>query len=211
MDVDTLWQLKGDRDRTPQWHPFDVPVNSDDEEQHPKAIKKQGKQRRKLLALKDHTDSDTNGSIPELLSVSDSSEDVTDDNSTYGGDEKDTEDDHSEAEDSDDSGYNTDQEDELRGMWRDAMDIAHEADFFNSTNITDQSPNLFAEERKGNPFLKLLGSLRGWFFIRLLMKSIFMNTRHSRSYVLCQPKTQNRESYSTSFTDCKGWTRPSTA
>jgi hypothetical protein len=158
MDVDTLWQLKGDRDRTPQWHPFDVPVNSDDEEQPLKAIKKQGKPGKTLLALKDHTDSDTDGSMPELQSVSNSS-DVNDDDSNDG-DDKDTEDD-SEAEDSDDSGYNTDQEDELRGLWRDAMDIAHEADFFNSTNLTNQSPNLFAEERKGNPFLKLLGSLRG--------------------------------------------------
>ena len=62
---------------------------------------------------------------------------------------------------SDESGYDTDEEDMLRDMLREAMDTAMATpDFFDTKNDAPEFDAL-AEERKGNPFLKLLGSLRG--------------------------------------------------
>ena len=93
--------------------------------------------------------------MPGLQSVSNSSEEDSDDDIGSGSDDG--------GEDSDGSGYNTEEEDELRDLLREAMDIAHESAFFDPTN-SSPDPDAYAEERKSNPFLKLLGSLRGTFF-----------------------------------------------
>ncbi|KAF9010573.1 hypothetical protein BDQ17DRAFT_1346459 [Cyathus striatus] len=70
----------------------------------------------------------------------------------------------SEEEDSEDEGYDTEQEDEIRDLLREAMDTAHEADWFESSNAPAEIDPFLQEDRKGNPFLKLLGSLRGRMF-----------------------------------------------
>ena len=93
--------------------------------------------------------------MPGLQSVSNSSEDESDDDIDSESDDG--------GEDSDGSGYNTEEEDELRDLLREAMDIAHESAFFDPTN-SSPIPDAYAEERKSNPFLKLLGSLRGTSF-----------------------------------------------
>jgi hypothetical protein len=156
MDLDTLFQLKEQRDRVPQWHAFYVPGGSDDDSESMPPLKKKGS--KPPLAIKNRA-SDSDSSMPSLQSVSNSSEDDGSDYYYYG-DENGGDDVASEP--GDDSGYDTEQEDRLRDMLREAMDIAHEAGFFNTAN-TATGPDLFSEERKGNPFLKLLGSLRGAF------------------------------------------------
>jgi hypothetical protein len=120
-----------------------------------KGGKKTGK---KMLAIANGPADDSDGSMPELQSVSDSDESE---------DESDSDDGDSESDDGDndsDDGYDTDEEDELREMMREAMNAAMEnPDFFDpKADPKDfESFNKVAEERKGNPFLKLLGSLRG--------------------------------------------------
>jgi hypothetical protein len=95
--------------------------------------------------------------MPSLQSVSNSSEDYDLARSS----DDDEESDHDLADDEeDDSEYDSDQEAELRDMLRVAMDLAHETDLFNTTNA-GPDPDPAAEDRKDNPFLKLLGSLRG--------------------------------------------------
>jgi hypothetical protein len=58
------------------------------------------------------------------------------------------------------SEYDEDYEEALRDLGREAMDLAHDIPGFFDHSIPIP-PNAFAEEEKGNPFLKLLGSLRG--------------------------------------------------
>jgi hypothetical protein len=95
---------------------------------------------------------DSDGSMPELQSVSNSSSEDESDDENESDDDDDDED--------DDSGYDTEQEDEMRDMLRAAMDAASETDFFQSAKAPI-AIDPFLEERKNNPFLKMLGSLRG--------------------------------------------------
>jgi hypothetical protein len=60
----------------------------------------------------------------------------------------------------DEGGYNTEEEDEMREFLREAMDTAHEADWLSGSNLPKEI-DPFRGRSQGNPFLKLLGSLRG--------------------------------------------------
>jgi hypothetical protein len=144
--------------RTPQWHSIYVPGRllgngSDDDDDGPPGFKGGKKPKKKVLAITNGDDS--NGSMPELQSVSNSSDD------------DDSDDSDSEAEDDDDdddSDYDEEQEDEIRDLLREAMDTAHEGDLFDKAKGNDDiDPYLRDGEDtgKGNAFLKLLGSLRG--------------------------------------------------
>ena len=111
------------------------------------------KKSNKPLALTNEEDDD-NASMPSLESVSDTSDDFTEEESEEESEE--------EEEDSDDSDYDTDEEDEMRQMFREAMDEYHQnPDFFDPTKEIDEG--ITPEDRKGNPFMKLLGNLRGKF------------------------------------------------
>lgn len=169
MDIDTLWQLGDAHHRTPQWCSYympDLDEDSDSDSDGPpdlsSASRKGDRKGRKLLAITNGTAEDSDGSMPELQSVSNSSEEGSEDSESGSGDD---------GEDDDESGYDTEQEDELRDLLREAMDTAVEADFFDSSNVSPEI-NPFAEERKGNPFLKLLGSLRGVF---ITLESFWIN------------------------------------
>jgi hypothetical protein len=120
---------------------------------------KAGKKKDKRLAITNDAD-EGSGSMPELQSVSNSSDDDLENDS----DDDDDDDDDDEG-DSDGSDYDEEAEDEIREMLREAMDAAHEADWFES-NVSPELDPFAQEDRKGNPFLKLLGSLRGIFFER---------------------------------------------
>ncbi|VDC01651.1 unnamed protein product [Peniophora sp. CBMAI 1063] len=110
----------------------------------------------KPLALTNGEESD-NDSMPSLETVSDTSEEEWEESSS----EEDS-DEEEDEEDSDYSDYDSDEE-EMRHMFREAMDAAHEnPDFFDPTKELDEG--ITAEERKGNPFMKLLGNLRGRMF-----------------------------------------------
>jgi hypothetical protein len=115
--------------------------------------KRKGGPQRKRLAITSGEHSDPYDSMPDLQSVSNSSDD----------EDSDSDSDSDDGEESDDeSEYDEEQEDELRDLRREAMDFASEIPgFFDPKSEIGKEFDAFAEERKGNPFLKILGSLRG--------------------------------------------------
>ena len=159
-DIDSLWGLTGALDPSPQWHSYYVPnmkQDSDYDSDDPPRLApfSRGKKRgSKHLAIANGPADDSSDSMPELQSASNSSEEVETE------DDSDSDDDDPDDKDSEDSGYDTEQEDEMREMLREAMDTAHEADWLHSANVPS-GIDPFLQDRKGNPFLKLLGSLRG--------------------------------------------------
>lgn len=163
--------MEGVFDYAPQWSASRLPnisEESDDDDLFPQRPRgKSGKKQSKRLAITNERDSDSNGSMPGLQSVSNTEDDDNFDDT----DDSEPETEQDESED-DDSGYNTEEEDEIRDMLREAMDAAHEADWFDSGTHAPEGIDPFAQEdRKGNPFLKLLGSLRGTFSYMTSCKS----------------------------------------
>ncbi|KAF7321790.1 hypothetical protein MKEN_00700800 [Mycena kentingensis (nom. inval.)] len=141
-DVETLWGLREALNRTPQWHSIYVPGLK---------IGENGKAepKRKTLAITEAGEA-SDGSMPELQSVSNSSEEEESDDES----EEEEEDDGAETG----SEYDEEHEDDIRDQLRDAMDAAHEGDLFDKDEEEEE------ERGKGNAFLKLLGSLRGRVF-----------------------------------------------
>lgn len=93
--------------------------------------------------------------MPELQTVSNSSDEYSSEDDSV------SEVDYLDS-DSDDSGYDTEEEAEIRELLREAMDVAHEKAWFNpiELNVEIKKTN---EAQDANPFLKLLSSLKGWF------------------------------------------------
>ena len=123
-----------------------------------KGTKKHGHGKDKQrLAIKNPNEDD-NDSMPSLESCSDESEDDDDVKSS-------SEDDYYSDEQNDEreSEYDTDDEDELRKLYRMAME-----EVYANPDILEHgiriNEDILTDERKENPFLKLLGSLRGIFF-----------------------------------------------
>lgn len=161
-DVDSLWDLTDALAPAPQWHSYYISElkGSDDYDSDTPGLAPLSKGRKKgakLLTLTNGNDSDD--SMPELQSVSNSSDESESD---Y---DSDCDNDDDDDSDSDDSGYDTEEEDEMRDMLREAMDTAHEADWLHSANVPSEIDPFLQEDRKGNPFLRLLGSLRGIYFM----------------------------------------------
>ena len=96
--------------------------------------------------------------MPSLMTVSDSTDmEEKDDLSS----DDDDDDDSDEESDYDDEEYDEDEEDHLREMLREAMDMAAaDPDFYNPRSEAVYFKEV-AEEKQGNAFIKLLGSLRG--------------------------------------------------
>jgi len=172
MSIDTLWQLDEALRRTPQWSAFYVPhlaghdSDTDDEDSlglvKSKGRKKGGPHKRppkKMLAITDgHADEDSDGSMPELQSVSDSNDsddDMLDSDQNFGDEDDDSDEYDTESE------YDSDEEEQYRNMLREAMDTAMAIPEFFDAKTEVPEFEAMADERKGNPFLKLLGSLRG--------------------------------------------------
>lgn len=120
------------------------------------------------------TGDESDGSMPSLQTVSDSSEES--EGSDYGDDDDDDDDDSEEESDDD---YDEEDEDQLKDMMREAWDTATATDFF-SYNADPQEFDAMAEDRKGNPFIKLLGSLRGMCVLAVRKLRL---TRFRRAYV----------------------------
>jgi hypothetical protein len=118
---------------------------------------------KKMLAITDgRGDDESDGSMPELQSVSDSSDESEDDmidSDQNFGDEDDDSDEYGTESD-----YDSDEEEQYRNMLREAMDTAMAIPEFFDAKTEVPEFEAIAEERKGNPFLKLLGSLRGRMF-----------------------------------------------
>ena len=129
----------------------------DDEESPPPSVPVSSRRKGlRPLAIANGDGPDSADSMPDLQSVSDSDDD-DDDN-----DEEEEEDDENRDVDDLGSCYDAEDEDEIRGMVDEAKFIAREGDFFDTgDNIPSEIDPFLQEDRKGNPFLKLLGSLRG--------------------------------------------------
>ncbi|OBZ71054.1 GTPase-activating protein gyp1 [Grifola frondosa] len=167
QDIDNLWQLSDIRQLGPQWHARYIEGSSLNADDQSALVPVKGKNKGstsgrpagKLLAIRNGDESDD--SMPSLRSVSDYS-DGEDDESSYFDSEEDKDDDSDEDEA--ESEYDTDEEDTMRDLLREAMDAAMASpDFFDPSSAAPDFDAL-AEERRGNPFLKLLGSLRGRMF-----------------------------------------------
>lgn len=150
---------------SPRWKPLFVPSADFDDEDGPPKL---GSAKRKpLLTIREHEEgSESDSSMPSLQEVSDSdSDDLSD---------SEDEDEESDGEDSEESGYDTDGEDELRELCREAMNTAVASPFFTSQQGVpgDEDPlDMVEDDNKGNPFLKLLGSLRGECHLTLRLQS----------------------------------------
>lgn len=159
-DVDDTWGVKDIRHIKPSWHGGARNPDDDAMALVPAGRGKRAGGKAKPLAITNGDESD--GSMPSLQTVSESE----DPESEY---EEDSEDDLFPDEDDSDGGseeeYDTDEEDDLRDLLREAMDAAvASGDFFDPKAPAPEFDSM-AEERKGNPFLKLLGSLRGASFV----------------------------------------------
>lgn len=194
MDIDTLWNLNDVRERTPQWHAYYIPSLNES------AIPPKGKAGKKPLAIKSGNPYDSDGSMPSLQTVSDSSE--ADDDSDSGSD---LFSDVGSDYDGDSSEWATDEEEDLKDLIREAMDIAMGIPDFTDAKAPVPDFDTLAEERKGNPFLKLLGSLRGeslW-----SSEGLCHDTCTMRSHVLVESCFEDYYSESASKTFCR-WQRP---
>lgn len=136
--------------------------NSDGERSSMPLVKNTGQKRtggkrkpKKPLAITDgHGDDVGNDSMPELQTVSDSSGENDEDIHVSENDEE-------ENDYDDESGYDSEEDEVHRTMEREAMDATMAIPEFFDPKSTVPDFDALVEERKGNPFLKLLGSLRG--------------------------------------------------
>jgi hypothetical protein len=132
--IDGLWSLTEELDVVPQWHAFYVRNLSGDFDEVSKGDKKAVTLRRKR-------------SIPDLLSSSESSDNEDSSDGGFPDDESGY----------DETSYDTDEEEEFRGLLRAAMEKVHD-----STRLdTSSNPLVRGDGDTDNPFMKVFGSLRG--------------------------------------------------
>jgi hypothetical protein len=144
----------------PQWTSYFIPTLSSLESDNngPPGLKMV---KRKNTKTTDNSNGAASSSLscasdmPPLQPFSDTSADESDDDDSLLGEKED------EGDESDENGYNTEEEDEIRELVREAMDVAHEADWLSGADLPKEIDPFEQEDRKGNPFLQLLGSLRG--------------------------------------------------
>ena len=196
---DQVWHIDDIKKVKPMWHGWDPKYrrkNGEDDLALVPSGRGGGKGgKKKPLAITDGNDSDD--SMPSLQTVSDSSEEDDDD----GGADDDcgADDDDDDSDGSED--YDTDEEDELRDWLREAMDTAVASSDFYGHGPAPEFDSL-AEERKGNPFLKLLGSLRGALyricgffsaFLRVVQAVCSRRTRPLRPLLAISPANLTRD------------------
>ncbi|EKM80649.1 hypothetical protein AGABI1DRAFT_105632 [Agaricus bisporus var. burnettii JB137-S8] len=162
-DIDDLWQLKGSQEAIAQWTSYyRGPENGNDSDEEKnrkvrpfKAKPGSGKETKKPLAIANFAEAEFED-MPELQTMSNSSDEYSSEDDSV------SEADYIES-DSDDSGYDTEEEDEIRELLREAMDIAHEKAWFNPINVNVEVRKI-SEAQDANPFLSLLSSMKGRIF-----------------------------------------------
>ncbi|KAJ7268689.1 hypothetical protein B0H12DRAFT_61164 [Mycena haematopus] len=159
LDIDSLWQVQDALARSPQWNSIFIPGKILEYDSDNTPGFKGGKKPKKVLAITNGDDG-SNDSMPDLQSVSNSSDDEeSEDSDSDAGDNDD--------DDDDDSEYDEEQEDEIRELLKEAMHTAYEGDLFEKSEGNDDiDPFLRDDDQpgKGNAFLKVLQSLRGRVF-----------------------------------------------
>ena len=153
------------KNRSPSWHAYRIPgadraAGKDKDDDGPPALvpfsgSKQNTKSgsKKPLAITSGYDSDC--SMPSLQTVSNSSDEDMDFDSS------DDEDDDEDESDDDDDEFDEELEEEFREWMRDAMDMAQADPDFHDPRSQAKVFEDMAADKKDNPFLKLLGSLRG--------------------------------------------------
>ena len=174
--IDALWGLDDVRNRKPSWHASPTASKKTDKgydsDEPPTLVafdgaKKGSKGASKKLAITDGNESDN--SMPSLQTVSDSSDDEDYDNSS-------SEEEESDEDSDEDSEYDEEEEDRLRDMWREAMDIVAADETYADPRSDAPDFQQAAADKKENPFIKLLGGLRGIAKFRFLLAET--NTSH---------------------------------
>ncbi|EMD37569.1 hypothetical protein CERSUDRAFT_114203 [Gelatoporia subvermispora B] len=158
-NIDDLWQVADLRNLAPQWHSYSLTRYGDgdlDSDSEATPRRRPPKARKPLALTNGHDHDDGFSSLPDLQEVSNSSDECSDDEDKS--DEGDEEFSEHEA-----SEYDTDEEDLMRDWAREAMDAVAAVGDLDDDDAQAEFDAL-TEERKGNPFLKLLGSLRGRMF-----------------------------------------------
>jgi hypothetical protein len=159
--IDELWTLSGELDVVPQWHA--LYVHDPTGEFNP--VTEISKVEEKVLTLR------REGSMPDLRVSSESSED----------------DDSSDSDESDyeGSGYDTDEDEEICGLLRAAMENVHGLE-------TSSDPPAWeaGDANNNNPFVKFLGSLGGKAMFRSLESFYLVICIRSLIFIEC--KAQGR-------------------
>ncbi len=161
-DADALWGLSENFNYAPQWTSYFIPTLGDLESDNngPPGLtmaKRKNTKTTGTLRISNGAASSLScdSDMPPLQSFSETSADDEDDDDSLLGEKED------EGDETDENGYNTEEEDEIREFVREAMDVAHEADWLSGADLPKEIDPFEQEDHKGNPFLKLLGSLRG--------------------------------------------------
>ena len=150
LDIDILWDLKAQlQEQTPQFHGYYIPGADEEPEKVPGAFPSRSSRQVPLAAPADNESDDE---MPELQSVSNSSSDDDGDSGSEWG----SGDDHWDEDD-----WDTEDEEGVNEYIREMMSVGMGHPDFLNPRAPIPEFDRYAEERKGNPFLKLLGSLRG--------------------------------------------------
>lgn len=137
------------KEQTPQFHGYYIPGADEESEKVPGAFPSRSSRQVPLVGTEG---SDSDDDMPELQSVSHSSSDDGHDSSCEWG----SDDDHWDEDD-----WDTEDEEGVNEYIREMMDVGMEHPDFLDPRAPIPEFDKYAEERKDNPFLKLLGSLRG--------------------------------------------------
>lgn len=159
-DADTLWRLSENFNYAPQWTSYFISGIGDHESDtdRPPSLtvaKRKNTKRTETLRICNVASRNSSDSMPPLQSSSEISADGDDDDDSLSEEEKD------DGDLTDEYAYDTEEEDNIRELLREAMDVAHQVDWLSGTDMPKEMVLFEQEDRKGNPFLKLLGSLKG--------------------------------------------------
>lgn len=190
LDIDTLWDLKARfEEQTPQFHGYYFPGADEEPDKVPGAFpSRSSRQVPGAAAVEGDSDED----MPDLQSVSHSSSEDDDDSGSEWG----SGDDHWDEDD-----WDTEDEEGVNDHFREMMDVGMEHPDFLDPRVPIPEFDKYAEERKDNPFLKLLGSLRGDLPFPMIWVPIYLYPG-GRSYVLLQCGPENCGQGGTEETNC---------
>lgn len=175
--IDALWQLIDVRHRIPHFTVLYVPpeVLSNEIE---RGTAEQPRKKPLAITQNGEEDYDSGDSMPGLLEVSDSEDEEVDDDYLSDTDQDDDSDGDDDDEFDEEDAGDSDEEEDLRKQYRQAMNIfAEMPEIF---DLPPDSTDKYAKERKNNPFLNLLGKLRGAVFypfvVEAELKGLFFRT-----------------------------------
>ena len=179
LDIDTLWDLKARfKEQTPQFHGYYIPGADEELDKVPGAFPSRSSRQVPMAAT---ADDESDGSMPGLQSVSSS-----------GGDRESESEWGSEDEHWDEDDWDTEDEEGANEHIREMMNVGMEHPDFLNPRAPIPEFDKYAEERKDNPFLKLLGSLRGDQHLPILRTPMRLHPG-GRSYVFLKCSSENYE------------------